>query len=57
VRLSWLWTSPDAFGRTVWHLQQAGDYLVGTYTNFTAEGEVEFRGNAVFTESRLTENL
>jgi hypothetical protein len=56
-RISWLWTSPDAFGRTEWRLQQAGDRLVGTYTNFTAEGEVEFRGNAEFVQSPLSEDL
>lgn len=52
--ITWTWQSPDAFGETVWHLRQAGDYLYGTYTNFTANGAVEFRGHAVFVPSEQT---
>ncbi len=46
--ITWTWTGPDGFGRRVWNLRQAGDYLYGTYTNFTANGELEAQGHAVF---------
>lgn len=53
--ITWRWQGGvDFFGDTIWHLRQAGDYLYGTYTNFTAQDAVEFRGHAVFVRSQET---
>lgn len=51
------WISADGFGDTVWHMRQAGSYLYGTYTNYTANGAVEYKGNALFVRSQETRNL
>lgn len=47
-RIRWVWRGADLFGDTVWHLRRAGNFMYGTYTNYTAQGALESRGSGVW---------
>jgi hypothetical protein len=46
-----IWSGGDLFGDTEWNLRKAGNFLIGTYTNFDSGGVIEFQGFAVFERS------
>lgn len=46
--IQWTWSGSDIAGDTVWNLRQQNNIMVGSYTNFTANGNLESRGHAVW---------
>jgi hypothetical protein len=46
--IRWVWSGSDIAGDTVWNLRQQSNIMVGSYTNFTANGALESRGHAVW---------
>jgi hypothetical protein len=53
----WVWRSQDLFGITTWHLRQAGNFLFGTYINEDSSGNLEYRGNALWVRTNLTDTI
>ena len=46
--IQWVWSGSDLAGDTEWNLRQQSNIMVGTYTNYTANGNLESRGHAVW---------
>jgi hypothetical protein len=46
--IQWTWSGSDLAGDTVWNLRQQNNVMVGSYTNYTANGALESRGHAVW---------
>lgn len=46
--ITWTWAGSDLAGETVWNLRQQSGRLVGSYTNFTQNGELESYGHAIW---------
>jgi hypothetical protein len=51
----WIWRGADLFGDTTWNIHQAGNVVVGTYTNDTSSGGVESKGHGLWLRANVNQ--